>query len=63
MRNPRYDNFAFDEDLTGVLGNKVTLALAKYQREQANMSLVLGNRGTELYKLGDENIVSKSKPL
>ena len=45
------------EPLPGVLGNKGTLA--KYPREQGNMSLFLGNRGTKLYKLEDENIVSK----
>ena len=38
-----------------VLGNKGTLA--KYQREQGNMSLFLGKRGTKLYKLEDENIL------
>ena len=47
----------FHEGLPGVLGNKV--ALAKYRRQQGNMSLFLGNRGTKLYKLEDENIVSK----
>ena len=45
------------EGLPGVLGNKGTLA--KYPRERGNMSLFLGNRGTKLYKLEDENIVSK----
>ena len=45
------------EGLPGVLGNKRTLA--KYRREQGNMSLFLGNRGTKLYKLEDENIASK----
>ena len=45
------------EGLQGVWGNKRTLA--KYQREQGNMSLFLGNRGTKLYKLEDENMVSK----
>ena len=45
------------EGLPGVLGNKETLA--KYRREQGNMSLILGNRGTKLYKLEDENIASK----
>ena len=45
------------EGLSGVLGNKGTLA--KYPREQGNMSLFLGNRGTKLYKVEDENIVSK----
>ena len=43
--------------LPGVLGNKGTLA--KYSREQGNMSLFLGNWGTKLYKLEEENIVSK----
>ena len=33
--------------------------MAKYQREQGNMSLFIGNRGTKLYKLEDENMVSK----
>ena len=46
-----------DEGLPGVWGNKGTLA--KYRREQGNMSLFLGNRGTKLYKLEEENIVSK----
>ena len=46
-----------EEDLPGVLGNKGTLA--KYRGEQGNMNLFLGNRGTKLYKLGDENKVSK----
>ena len=41
----------------GVLGNKGTLG--KYRREQGSMSLFLGNRGTKLYKLEDENMVSK----
>ena len=45
------------EGLPGVLGNKGTLA--KYRREQGNMVLFLGNRATELYKLEEENIVSK----
>ena len=45
------------EGLPGVLGNKGTLA--KYRRQQGNMNLFLGNRGTKLYKLGDENKVSK----
>ena len=45
------------EGLPGVLGNKGTLA--KCPMEQGNMSLFLGNRGTKLYKLEDENIVSK----
>ena len=35
------------EDLPGVLGNRRTLT--KYRREQGNMSLFLGNRGTKLY--------------
>ena len=39
----------------GVLGKKGTLA--KYRREQGNMSLFLGNRGTKLYKLEDQNIL------
>ena len=30
-----------------------------WQNIQGNMSLFLGNRGTKLYKLEDENIVSK----
>ena len=46
-----------NEGLPGVLGNKATLA--KYRREQGEMSLFLGNRGTKLYKLEEENIVSK----
>ena len=33
--------------------------LAKYQRQQGNMSLLLGNRGIKLLKLQDEKIVSK----
>ena len=45
------------EGLPGVLGNKGTLA--KYRREQGNVSVFLGNRGTKLYKLEDENIASK----
>ena len=45
------------EGLPGVLGNKETLA--KYRRERGNVSLFLGNRGTKLYKLEDENIASK----
>ena len=45
------------EGFPGVLGNKGTLA--KYRREQGNMSVFLGNRGTKLYKLEDENIASK----
>ena len=45
------------EGLPGILGNKGTLP--KYPREQGNMSLFLGNRGTKLYKLEGENIVSK----
>ena len=45
------------EGLPGVFGNKGTLA--KHPREQGNMSLFLGNRGTKIYKLEDENIVSK----
>ena len=49
--------YTFSEGLPGVLGNKETLA--KYPREQGNTSLFLGNRGTKLYKLEDENIVSK----
>ena len=43
--------------LPGVLGNKGKLA--KYPREQGNMSLFFGNRKTKLYKLEEENIVSK----
>ena len=46
-----------NEGLSGVLGNKGTLA--KYRRERGNMSLFLGNRGTNFYKLEDENIASK----
>ena len=46
-----------DEGLPGILGNKGTLT--KYRRDQGNMSLFLGNRGTKLYKLDDEKIVSK----
>ena len=42
------------EGLPGVWGNKGTLA--KDQREQGNMSLFLGNRGTKRYKL-TENIL------
>ena len=45
------------ESLTGALGNKRTLA--KYRREQGNMSLFLGNGGKKLYKLEDETMVSK----
>ena len=33
--------------------------MAKYRREQGNMSVFLGNRGTKLYKLKDEKIASK----
>ena len=33
--------------------------LAKYQRQQGNMSLLLGNRGIKLYKLQDGKLVSK----
>ena len=33
--------------------------ISKGTREQGNISLFLGNRGTKLYKLEDENIVSK----
>ena len=44
------------EGLLGFLGNKGTLA--KYRREQGNMSAFLGNSGTKLYKLKDENIAS-----
>ena len=36
-----------------------TGTLAKYRREQGNMSLFLGKRGTKLYKSEDENMVSK----
>ena len=43
------------EGLPGVLGNKGILA--KYRREQGNMSLFSGNRETKLYKLEDENIL------
>ena len=50
-------SLAIYEGLPGVLGNKGTLA--KYPREQGNISLFLANRGTKLYKLEDENIVSK----
>ena len=39
--------FSIREGLPGVFG------------EQGNMSLFLGNRGTKLYKLEDENIESK----
>ena len=52
--------FAFGSSmkgLPGVLGNKETLA--KYRREQGNMNPFLGSRGTKLYKLEDENNVSK----
>ena len=45
------------EGLPGVLGNMGTLA--KYPREQGNMSLFWGNRGTKLYKIEEEKIVSK----
>ena len=45
------------EGLPGVLGNKGTLP--KYRGEQGNVSIFLGNRGTKLYKLEDENIASK----
>ena len=56
---PMQFTFKYDdhEGLPGVLGNKGTLA--KYRREQGNISLFLGNRGTKLYKLEDENMVSK----
>ena len=33
--------------------------LAKYQRQQGNMSLPLGNRGIKLHSFQDEKIVSK----
>ena len=46
-----------DEGLPWVLGNKGTLA--KYRGKQGNMNPFLGNRGTKLYKLEDENMVSK----
>ena len=44
-----------NEGLLEVLENKETLA--KYQREQGNMSLFLGSRGTKLNKLEDKNIL------
>ena len=43
--------------LPGALGNKGTLA--KYRREQGNMTLLFRNRGAKLYKLVDENMVNK----
>ena len=52
--------FAFGSSmkgLPGVLGNKGTLA--KCRRQQGNMNPFLGSRGTKLYKLEDENNVSK----
>ena len=33
--------------------------MAKYRGEQGNMNPFLGNWGTKLYKLEDENMVSK----
>lgn len=45
------------EGLPGICGDKGTLA--KYWREEGNMSLFLGNRGTQLYKLESENKLSK----
>ena len=54
---PRMLQSVGTEGLPGVLGNKGTLA--KYRREQGNMSLLLGKRGTKFYKLEDENTVSK----
>ena len=45
------------EGLLGVLLNKGTLE--KYRRVQGNMNLYSGSRGRKLYKLEDENIVSK----
>ena len=57
--SPTWFRTTFDliEGLPGVLGNKGTLA--KYRGEQGNMNPFLGNRGTKLYKLEDENMVSK----
>ena len=46
-----------NEGLPKVFGNKGTFA--KYWKGQGNMRLFLGNRGTKLYKVEDENIVSK----
>ena len=46
-----------EESLPGILGSEGTLA--KYRREQGNIGLFLGKRGTKLYKLEDENMVSK----
>ena len=42
--------------LPGVLADKGTLV--KYRKERGNMILFLGNRGTRLYKLEDENMVN-----
>ena len=42
--------------LLGVLADKGTLV--KYRKERGNMILFLGNRGTRLYKLEDENMVN-----
>ena len=33
--------------------------MAKYRKEQGNMSVFLENRGTKLYNLKDENMASK----
>ena len=51
----RKDSRSIKEGLSGVLGNKRTLA--KYLRKQGNVSLFSGNRGTKLFKLKDENIL------
>ena len=50
-------NLMTTKGLPGVWGNKETLA--KYRREQGNMNPFIGSRGTKLYKLEDENKVSK----
>ena len=42
--------------LPGVLADKGTLV--KYRKERGNIILFLGNRGTRLYKLKDENMVN-----
>lgn len=47
----------WSEGLPLVWGNNGTLA--KYRREQGNVSLFLGDRETELYKLEKENMVCK----
>ena len=42
------------EGLPGVWENKGTLA--KYQREQGNMSLLLGNRGTKHFDIRNKEL-------